>query len=198
MMYLSFLNLSNDFKHHVHLDLPVLQNLLETSLGNVFFFSVCTHWFRKRKHPWCRLSWKHFWGYHLTHPWLKVWGWLLLWHPPHSTMKHCHSPSRGPTACTTQERAWPGPGIWGGSVLIGKARSVAVDNVLPWHLFACSTNKGLDDGCKPAQILKINSSLCSHHHQEFWQVAKCHFTANAEPSKRGQLHVLVAKSQLPG
>lgn len=111
---------------------------------------------------------------------------------------NCRSPSRGPTACTTQERAWPGPGICGGSVLIGKARSVAVDNVLPWHLFACSTNKGLDDGCKPAQILKINSSLCSHHHQEFWQVAKCHFTANAEPSKRGQLHVLVAKSQLPG
>ena len=38
MMFLSFLNLSNDFKHHVHLNLPVLQNLLETSLGNVFFF----------------------------------------------------------------------------------------------------------------------------------------------------------------
>lgn len=51
----------------------------------VFFFRQ-THWFRKRKHPWCRLSWKHFWGYHLTHPWLKVWGWLLLW-LGHSTMK---------------------------------------------------------------------------------------------------------------
>lgn len=51
-----------------------------------FFFFRQTHWFRKRKHPWCRLSWKHFWGYHLTHPWLKVWGWLLLW-LGHSTMK---------------------------------------------------------------------------------------------------------------
>lgn len=132
--------LSNDFKDHVHhVHLPVLQNFSRQMC--VCFFPWKPIGLGRENHPWCRLSWKHFWGYHLIHPSLKVWAWLLLWHPPHSTMKHCHSPSRGPTAFFDQERAWPGPGIWGGSVLIGKARSVAVDNVLPWHLFACLTNR---------------------------------------------------------